>query len=152
MAINSFFQPSDYSLENIFVVSSTQKEGSAMTIRTMLAVFLGYLIFAFSAAILFHAADVDPHAPTGFGFGSFTAIYGLVFAVAAGFIAGRVGRRHDLACGIGVAVLIAAGATLSLIASPGAHARWSQLVALVLCSPAALAGDWMRRRRLQAAG
>ena len=52
----------------------------------------------------------------------------------------------------GVAVLIAAGATLSLIASPGADSRWSQLVALVLCSPAAWAGDWMRRRRLPAAG
>jgi hypothetical protein len=122
-----------------------------MTIRTALAVVLGYVIFAFSAVILFRSAHVDPHAPTEFGFVSFTAVYGLVFAVAGGFIAGRVARRHDVACGIGVAVLIATGATLSLIASPGAHARWSQLIALVLCSPAALAGDWMRRR-LEATG
>jgi hypothetical protein len=121
-----------------------------MRIRTTLALFLGYAIFAFSAVILFRCAHVDPHAPTGFGFGSFTAVYGLVFAVGGGFIAGRVARRRDLVCGIGVAVLIATGATLSLIAGPGAHARWSQLVALVLCSPAAFAGDWMRRR-LQAA-
>jgi MFS family permease len=122
-----------------------------MTIRTVLAVVLGYAIFALSAVILFHSAHVDPHAPTALGFGSFTAVYGLAFAVAGGFIGGRVARRHDLVCGIGVALLIATGAALSLIASPGAHARWSQLVALVLCSPAALVGDWMRRRR-QAAG
>ncbi|HTC57063.1 MAG TPA: hypothetical protein VK706_11680 [Candidatus Sulfotelmatobacter sp.] len=118
-----------------------------MTIRTVLAVVLGYAIFAFSAVILFRSAHVDPHAPTGFGFGWFTAVYGLVFAVAGGFTAGRIARRRDLVCGIGVAALIATGATLSLIASPGAHARWSQLVALVLCSPSALVGDWMRRRR-----
>jgi len=122
-----------------------------MTIRTMLVVFLGYAIFALSAVILFRSAHVDPHAPTGLGFGSFSAVYGVGCAVAGGFIAGRIARRHDLVCGIGVAVLIAVGATLSLIASPGAHARWSQLLALALCSPAALSGDWMRRR-LQAAG
>ena len=115
--------------------------------RTFLAVVTGYFIFAASAVLLFHLTNVDPHSPAALGFKALTMAYGLAFAYLAGFVAGRIARRADLVCGIAVALVIALGATISMIARPGAGALWTQTAALLLFAPASLAGDWTRRRR-----
>jgi hypothetical protein len=47
-----------------------------------------------------------------------------------------------------LAVIIAGGAIGSMIGRPGQGAVWSQLAALLAMSPAALAGDWLRMKRL----
>jgi hypothetical protein len=120
--------------------------------RISLAVVAGYLIFAVSAVLLFHLTNIDPHSPAALGFKALTVAYGFVFAFLGGFVAGRIGRRTDLGCGIVLALLIALGATISMIARPGAGALWTQTAALTLCAPASLAGDWTRRRRRAAAG
>jgi hypothetical protein len=39
------------------------------------------------------------------------------------------------------------GATISMLARPGAGALWTQTAALFLFAPASLAGDWIRRKR-----
>jgi len=115
--------------------------------RTFLAVVAGYLIFAVSAVLLFHLTNVDPHSPAALGFKALTMAYGLTFAYLGGFAAGRIAGRADLLCGIAVALVIALGATISMIARPGAGALWTQAAALLLFAPASLAGDWTRRRR-----
>ena len=115
--------------------------------RTFFAVVLGYLIFAVSAVLLFHLTNVDPHSPAALGFKALTIAYGLAFAYLSGFVAGRIARRADLVCGIALAIVIALGATISMIARPGAGAVWTQTAALLLFAPASLAGDWIRRRR-----
>ncbi len=115
--------------------------------RAFLAVVAGYLIFAVSAVLLFRLANVDPHSPAGMGFKALTVAYGLAFAHIAGFVAGRIAGRADLVCGIALAVVIALGATISMIARSGTGALWTQTAALVLFAPSALAGDWTRRRR-----
>ena len=119
--------------------------------RAFLAVVAGYFIFAVSAVLLFHVANVDPHSPTSLRFKALTVAYGLVFAYIGGFVAGRIGRRANLVCGIALAIVIALGATISMIASPGAGALWTQTAALFLFAPVSLAGDWTRRRRQCAA-
>jgi hypothetical protein len=51
-----------------------------------------------------------------------------------------------------IRVPVAVGATISLLARPGAGAVWTQSAALLLCAPASLAGDWTRRRKRATAG
>ena len=114
--------------------------------RAFLAVALGYLIFAGSAVLLFWVTKVDPHSPASVGFEIFAIAYGLAFSLLAGFAAGKIARRTDLVSGIALALVIALGATISMIARPGAGALWTQTAALLLFAPASLAGDWTRRR------
>ena len=120
--------------------------------RTLLAVVAGYLIFAGSAVLLFHLTAIDPHSPAALGFKAFTMAYGLAFAFLGGFVAGRIARRTDLVCGVALALVIALGATISMIARPGAGALWTQTAALLLCAPASFAGDWIRRKRRATSG
>ena len=115
--------------------------------RTFLGVVAGYLTFALSAVLLFHLTNVDPHSPAAIGFKVLTIAYGLAFATLAGFVAGQIAQRTDLICGISLALVTALGATISMIARPGAGALWTQTAALLLFAPASVAGDWIRRKR-----
>ena len=114
--------------------------------RAFLAVLAGYLIFTGSAVLLFRVTKVDPHSPAAVGFELLTIVYGIAFALLGGFVTGKIARRTDLNCGIALALLIALGATVSMIARPGEGALWTQTAALLLFAPASLAGDWIRRR------
>jgi len=111
-----------------------------------MAVVAGYLIFAGSAVLLFRLSGVDPHSPAPAGFEAFTIAYGLVFASLGGFVTGKIAGRANLGCGIALALVIALGATVSLIARPGRGALWTQTAALFLFAPASIAGDWVRKR------
>ena len=114
--------------------------------RAFLAVFAGYLIFAGSAVLLFRLTKVDPHSPAAVGVQLLTIVYGVAFALLGGFVTGKIAQRTDLNCGIALAFLIALGATVSMMARPGAGGLWTQTAALLLFAPASLAGDWIRRR------
>lgn len=114
--------------------------------RALLAVVAGYLIFAGSAVLLFQLTRVDPHSPAAVGFELLVMVYGIAFASLGGFVAGKIARRADLNCGIALALVIVLGATISMIASPGAGALWTQTAALLLFAPASLAGNWIRQR------
>lgn len=112
---------------------------------------MGDLIFTGSAVLLFRFVRVDPHtmaSPTSIGF---SILYGIIFAAFGGFVAGVIGRRPDVICGILLAVIIAVGAITSLVSRPGPGAIWTQSAALILMSPAALVGDWIRKSRKAAA-
>ncbi|HKD80060.1 MAG TPA: hypothetical protein VKH81_10225 [Candidatus Angelobacter sp.] len=119
-----------------------------MTWRAILGIVLGDIIFAGGSALLFYAARVDPHAPAAVRFMVLSSIGGILLALAGGFVAGWIGRRADLICGLILAVMIAGGAIASMIGRPGAGAVWSQSAALVLMSPAAFFGDWLRVKRI----
>ena len=93
--------------------------------QTFLAVVAGYLIFAGSAVLLFQLTKVEPHSPAALGFEVLTIVYGLGFASLGGFLAGKIARRMDLGCGIALALVIALGVTVSMIARPGAGALWT---------------------------
>lgn len=119
-----------------------------MAWRTILGVVLGDIIFAGSSALLFFAARVDPHAPAEARFMILSTLSGILFALAGGFVAGWIGRRTDVICGLILAVIIAGGAIASMIGRPGAGAIWSQAAALLLMAPAALAGDRLRINKI----
>jgi multisubunit Na+/H+ antiporter MnhE subunit len=114
-------------------------------LRSIGAVAAGYLIFGASAALLFQLSGQEPHqaAPTAFKIASI--IWGVVFALVAGWLTARVaGRRPTLHAAI-VAALIALGALISLIARPS-DAIWSQVSAIVFMAPCALVGGLLSSR------
>jgi hypothetical protein len=70
----------------------------------------------------------------------------MITAALGGWIAGWIaGRRSVLHAAI-VALLIALGAVASLISSPGKHANWSQVSALVLMAPSAMVGGLIKAK------
>jgi hypothetical protein len=115
-------------------------------VRSVVAVIVGYAIFALSAVSFFRLAGRDPHAPQDALFAASAVVFGIAFAALGGFVAGMIaGRRPILHAGI-VAGVLAAGALASLLSSPGEGAIWSQLAAALLMAPSALIGGIVKAR------
>jgi fructose-specific phosphotransferase system IIC component len=107
----------------------------------------GYLIFAVSAALLFQFTQQDPHASPSAAFAVGSVLWGMLFAASGGFTAAKIARRPSLLPGFLVGGLIATGAIASLLLQGGQGSIWSQLAAVLLMAPAAVAGNWIRRRK-----
>jgi hypothetical protein len=118
-------------------------------LKSVAGVVVGYLVFAVSAGLLFWATGRDPHQDQGSGFILFSVLYGIAFAAAGGFLAGVIAARKPRQHAVAVALVVAIGASLSMLAQPGAGSRWSQLTALVFMAPAALAGGFVRGRQVE---
>ena len=89
---------------------------------------------------LFQLSGRDPHAPQPLWFVVTSVVYGMVFAALGGFVAARVAPARGLRHAAGVAILLALGASVSLLASSGDDATWSQWTALALMAPSAYVG------------
>ena len=104
-------------------------------LRSVVAVVLGYAVFAVSGGLLFQVARRDPHAVQEVWFVVLAVIYGMVFAGLGGVVASRLApSRGAVHAGV-VTGLIALGATVSLVKSAGA--TWSQWSAILLMAPCA---------------
>jgi hypothetical protein len=88
-------------------------------VRNVVAVILGYAVFAVSAVLLFRIAGRDAYAAQSPGFTILAVIYGIVFAGVGGLVAARIGPTKSTAPAGFVALIIALGATVSLVANPG---------------------------------
>ena len=109
-------------------------------LRSIAAVVGGYLVFALSAVALFQLSGRDPHAPQPLWFEVAAVAYGMGFAALGGCFAARIAPTRTLLHAGLVAVVVALGASVSLVASPGAGATWSQWTALALMAPSAYVG------------
>ena len=109
-------------------------------LRSILSVIAGYVLFALSAFAFFQLSGQPPHqhAPVPVMLASIAV--GMLGAFAGGYLAARMAGRRPFAHGIAVAVVLAAGALASLLATLGHGAIWSQLAALVLMAPSAMFG------------
>ena len=119
--------------------------------RSVIAVIVGYLIFALSAFAFFQISGQPPHqaAPVPIMIGSIA--FGMGFALLGGFVAAWLARRRPLAHGAAVAAVLALGAALSLLNTMGTGAVWSQVAALALMAPCAALGGWLRMRQVAGA-
>ena len=119
--------------------------------RSVIAVIVGYLIFALSAFAFFQISGQPPHqaAPVPIMIGSIA--FGMVFALLGGFVAAWLARRRPFAHGVAVAAVLALGAAISLLNTVGKGALWSQIAALVLIAPCAVFGGWLRKRQVAGA-
>jgi O-antigen/teichoic acid export membrane protein len=116
--------------------------------RSIVAVIVGYFIFALSAFAFFQITGQPPHqaAPMPIMLGS--VALGMSFALIGGYVAAWLARRRPLAHGVAVAAVLALGATISLLSTLGKGAVWSQVAALVLMVPCAVLGGWLRFRQV----
>ena len=119
--------------------------------RSVIAVIVGYLIFAVSAFAFFQISGQPPHqsAPVPIMIGSIA--FGMAFALLGGFVAAWLARRRPLAHGVAVGTVLALGAAISLLNTMGKGAVWSQVSALVLMAPCAVLGGWLRLRQVPGA-
>jgi uncharacterized oligopeptide transporter (OPT) family protein len=118
------------------------------TLRSILAVIAGYLLFAVSAFLVFKLFNQPPHAPAPIWFAVVATLFGMLFALLGGYLAGLIAGRKPLGHAVAVAAVLVLGASVSLVATLGkGGVVWSQLAALVLMAPSAMAGGWLRRRR-----
>lgn len=115
-------------------------------LRAIASVAGGYLVFALSAVALFQLSGRDSHAPQPLGFETGAVVFGMVFAALGGYLAARVAATRPRAHAGGVAVVLALGAGVSLVMSPGAGATWSQWTALLLMAPSAYLGGHLVMR------
>jgi hypothetical protein len=119
--------------------------------RSVIAVIVGYLIFALSAFAFFQISGQPPHqaAPVPIMIGSIA--FGMVFALLGGYVAAWLARRRPLAHGVGVAAVLALGAAISSLNTMGKGAVWSQVAALAFMTPCAVLGGWLRMRQVAGA-
>ena len=112
-------------------------------LRSVVAVLAGYLVFATSAFAVFRLSGRAPHAPAPLPFMLLTVASGVVFAAVGGYLAGWLAGRRPVA----MAVVLAAGAVASLVATLGHGAVWTQVTALLFMAPSAVLGGWLCARR-----
>jgi hypothetical protein len=115
--------------------------------RSIIAVILGYIIFAGSAVLLFQVSG-HPHAAASLSFEAGTVAYGMFFAALGGWVTAWIAARRPLQHGLVLACVIATGAIVSLLFS-NASATWSQWSALLLMAPVAIGGSYWRSRQIR---
>src|SRR5262249_38244845 len=118
-------------------------------LRGILAIIVGYLIFAGSAVALYALSRQDPRTTAPPKFLMLSILYGIFFSLLAGYLTALIAKVDDLRYVLLLAAIIAAGALFSLLAHPGAGAIWSQVSALLFMSPAALVGGHLRLQQLR---
>jgi hypothetical protein len=122
-----------------------------MNLRSIGGVVAGYLVFGISAGFLFRVTGQDPHTSATIAFIVFSTLYGMLFALLGGFVATTIAGMRTLVPALAVGALIAAAAIVSMLARPGGGALWSQLCALLLMAPSAVAGGAVRLRMVAGA-
>ncbi len=114
-------------------------------VRSIGAVLVGYVVFAASAFAVFQRVGQPPHQEAPLGVLVASIAVGILAAIAGGYLGARLAGRQPLAHGVAVAMVVALGATVSLVSTVGHGAIWSQLAALALMAPSAAVGGWVRR-------
>jgi len=112
--------------------------------RTILAVIIGYLIFALSAVLLFTLANIEPHDETGYTTIVGVIAYGIVFSLIGGTITKLIASGTSLTANIILALLIAAIAAVSAYMSDGSN--YTQFAAIAIFAPASLIGGIITSR------
>ncbi len=112
--------------------------------RPIFAIVIGYLVFAVPSVVLLNDGVVNPHAPPSGRVFLFTLLYGVCFALLAGWVAIRLVARPVLWPALVVAAVVAVLAAVSLAFAHGVY--WTQLSALILMAPAVVLGGAIRLR------
>lgn len=113
-------------------------------IRIISGVILGYLIFGIAMYALFHVTHRNPHAPASMGFEISAIVYGILFALLAGYVARFIGGSPRMMAVNLVALIVAVCAIVALVMD---GIEWSAVAALAFMVPAVLIGGRLRMRR-----
>jgi NAD/NADP transhydrogenase beta subunit len=117
----------------------------AVSLRTFLAVVVGYVVFSSGIVAFYALSGRDRHGHHPLSFLLFSATVGVIYSALAGYLCVAMIGRAALAPAIALAAAIALEAAVSLEFVPHGGSAWSQIHMLVLFAPAALAGGALRR-------
>ena len=117
-------------------------------IRSIAAVLGGYFVFVAATLAFFKGVNQPPHeaAPVQIMLGSI--VVGVAAAFLGGYLAALLAGNRPVGHGAAVSLVLALGAAISLASTLGHGAVWSQISALALMVPSAVAGGWVRSRQL----
>ena len=116
--------------------------------RVFSGIILGYLFFELLWYLLFRVTNTDPHAPASISFQAGAVIFGLLFALAAGFLASFIGGRpHFIAAWVAGALVAVTAIVIMVRKGPA----WPQVAAVLFMSPSIVVGGYtyVLRRRMQ---
>ena len=120
--------------------------------RSITAVLVGLLIFSVGAVLLFNISGRPPDTWPGAPFATFAIVYGGVMALLSGYVAARLAPRQPFVHAAAFAGVLLGVATGSyLIQAPGAS-LWSLVSTILVSSPAALLGGYLRHRTVMRSG
>ena len=114
--------------------------------RSIIAVLVGFLMFSVGAVLLFNVTGRPPDIWPGAPFATFAIVYGGVFALLAGYIAARLAPRAPLLHAAAMAVLLLGVSAGSYLIQPPGASPWSLIATILVSSPAALLGGYLRHR------
>jgi len=112
--------------------------------RSVLAVIVGYAIFAISAGLWFQLTGQAPHTDAAISFQLATLLYGALFSLSGGFITQLIAKTNSTKVNIALMIVMLVLALTSLLLSSGNH--WTQWMTIVVFAPLALFGGYIRRR------
>lgn len=115
-------------------------------IRKILSVIAGYAVFVISSILLFKLSGQQPHEDAINLFIIFTAIYGALFSIIAGYVTQLISRTKSLKVNYILAIIIAGFALFSLFATDGKH--WTQILAIVIFAPISILGGMLGKNRM----
>jgi hypothetical protein len=115
--------------------------------RAVLAVAVGYVIFAGASLLFFALSGRDPHSLHELSFIVMAAAVGVLYSALAGYVCVAIAGRAARGAMIALAVTITLGAVMLLFVRPGEGAVWSQWVTILLFAPAAFLGGVARWRQ-----
>ncbi|HZE87685.1 MAG TPA: hypothetical protein VE090_05805 [Methylomirabilota bacterium] len=117
--------------------------------RGIIAVIIGYLIFAVSAVLLFQFSGRNIHSSVEGSFMLITIIYGIIFATVGGYTTAFIAKHSPLKYAKALAILMGSLALISLLSQLGKVDPWSQLAALFFMTPAAFLGGLIRAKQMR---
>ena len=119
--------------------------------RVFSGIVLGYLLFELLWYGVFRVTNTDPNAPASISFETGAIIFGLLFALSAGYLAGFIGGRPHFTAAKFVGALIALTAIVVMVRKGPA---WPQVAALLFMAPAVVVGgySYVLQQRARAKG
>ena len=119
--------------------------------RVFSGIVLGYLGFELPWRLMFAVTNTDMHAPASISFEAGAVIFGMLFAIAAGYLAGFIGGRPHFTAAKVAGALVALTAVVVMLRKGVA---WPQAAALLFMAPAVIVGGYtyVLSRRTQSDG
>ena len=115
--------------------------------RSIASVIVGYAIFVIAVLALFQLSGRDSHSAQPIWFIIGSTAYGMLFAGLGGYLSARIAPARPRLHACITSLILAAGATASLLQSPPTDATWSMWGALLLMAPACCVGGVLADRR-----
>jgi fructose-specific phosphotransferase system IIC component len=107
--------------------------------RVFSGVVVGYLLFELLWFAIFRVTNTDPHAPASISFQLGAIVFGLLFALLAGYVASFTGGRPHFVAAWMVGALVAVTAVVNMIRDGVA---WPQMAVVFFMAPAVVVGGW----------